>query len=892
MSPHPGAIRTPDQRLRVFVSSTLKELALERRAVKTAVERLHLAPVMFELGARPHPPRALYRAYLEQSEVFVGLYAERYGWVAPGEEVSGLEDEYLLAPADMPRLIYIREPAPAREPRLGTLLDRIRDDDRASFKYFASPQELRRLVEADLATMLAERFDESRHQVPGGGILLVPTPGESSDGGGHRAQEGSALARLDHDTGLIPSPLTGLIGREREMATIQSLVRLDTVRLLTLTGPGGIGKSRLAIAVARSLSAGVSPVPFVDLSAVPDASLVPNGIAEALGVLDTGDEPLIAKLTAALRGRTGLVVLDNFEHVLEAAPLLVALLAAAPGITFLVTSRVLLRVTGEHAVDLGPIGLPDARVDAALAEVAAAPAVALFVERARAMKPDFELTTDNVAAVAAICTALDGVPLALELAAARIRLLTPASMLARLDRSLPLLTGGARDRPARHQTLRSTIDWSVQLLGPEERRMLERLGVFAGGFSLEAMERVGGHGGAVSDPLASLEALVDGSLVREEDRGGQPHYSMLATVREHARDALEQRGDLHGVREVHAAYYVHLATDMHARLAGTGQHDAVMRLNDERDNLRAAVRFLLDERRVVEAADFAWHLLIYWWVGGQLGEVRGWMAEVLESGIRLPERTRAVALFFTRMITLWQHPGEGVETGLAEGADAFHAAGDLAGEGMTLISRALADLGRDTPDVDEAERALDRSLSLFRETGDTWGETMALVTLGRVCLMRSQLRQAVERFERGLELARSAGEELGAGIALNHLGWAYLVSSQPDAARDAFEQSLMTAARLGHAEGVAYGIEGLTAIAAAAHDAARAGRLLRAAEALRRQTGLDTAARFSFHDHYLAPILAGASAADLEHARTEGREPTMEEAVALALDGRRTLVGV
>ena len=858
MKPTPGVIRTPDQRLRVFVSSTLKELAPERRVTRAAVERLHLAPVMFELGARPHPPRELYRAYLQQSDVFVGIYGDSYGWVAPGEAVSGLEDEYNLG-GSLPKLIYIRESTAGRDDRLGALLDRVRDDDRASFKYFSSPQELRKLIEADLATLLAERFDQSR----------TPQAAET-------AAEAAAVR-----TPAIPVPLTGLIGRDREVAAVEQLLARDAVRLVTMIGPGGIGKSRVAMAVAaREREEGEREVVFVDLTPVQDVVLVPNAIAQALGVLDIGDEAVLDKLMTALRERHALIVVDNFEQVLPAATTLTTLLAAAPAVKFLVTSRTLLRVSGEYAVEVGPLELPDGSRGTSEATVPAS--VALFVERARAVKPDFELNSENATAIAAICVALDGVPLALELAAARIRMLTPESMLARLDRRLSLLSGGARDLPARQQTLRSTIEWSTQLLGREERQLLEKLGVFSGGFSLDAVEAVAGADGA--DPVYSLGVLVDNSLVREQDRGGQPNFSMLATVREYALEQLGASGALEATRAVHAAYYARLAKSLETDLEDGGLRDAIAVLNADRDNLRAAARYYLDSGDLDAVAEFTWTLLVYWWVGGLLGEVKGWMEEVLAAPGRLHDRTRAIALYFTLSITLWHDSTESVVPGLTESAELFHRAKDAQAEGLALLFLGLAGLADKPPDPDGATRALEKSLEVLRSVGDDWGEAMALVTLGRVALMKRALHEAIEHFEASLSLARRRRDDLGTAIALHHLGWATLVQGDKARARELFEESLATAARLGHAEGVAYGLEGLTAIAAAEQDVSRAGRLLRASESLRNQTGLHTATRFSFHEHYLAPILAGEHAEELERVRTEGSDLSIEDAVKFALE--------
>ena len=471
-------IRTPDQRLRIIVSSTLQELAPERRATRTAIERLHLAPVMFELGARPHPPRELYRAYLEQSDVFIGLYWERYGWVAPDEDVSGLEDEYNLCPPELPRLLYVKGPAANREPRLVELLDRIRHDDLAAYKYFETPRELGRLVEADLATLLAERFEQSQ---------VTLTPDVPAD-----AERVVSPVRL-------PVPLTDLIGRDDDIAEIDRMLRAGA-RLVTLIGPGGIGKSRLALAAGRASARDFDDgAAFVDLQSVHDADRVLNAVAQALGVRDTGDAPIMDNLITALTDRNMLLVVDNFEQVLDAATALSTLLAAVPGIAMLVTSRVLLRVSAEQSFEVGP-----------LAEESS---VSLFTERARAVKPDFEITPDNADAVARVCATVDGMPLAIELAAARIRVLSPTELLDRLDRQLSVLVSGSRDLPERQQTLRRTIEWSAQLLEQSQNRLLERLGVFEGGFSLEAAEFVGDDGdteGGV-DVLSDLTALVDRS---------------------------------------------------------------------------------------------------------------------------------------------------------------------------------------------------------------------------------------------------------------------------------------------------------------------------------------------------------------------------------------------
>ena len=333
-----AAIRTPDQRVRVFVSSTLQELAAERRAVRDAVTRLRLLPVMFEQGARAHPARQVYRDYLAQCQVFVGVYWQSYGWVAPGEAVSGLEDEYLLS-AGLPRLIYLKSPAPHRERRLAEMLTRLESEGGVSYRQFSDAAELGDLVENDLAVLLSERFQVAR----------------SHDLAGHPGATAGQEASL---APVLPVPATPLIGREQEAAAVKDLVTEEGVRLITLTGPGGIGKTRLAVAVAQSLEPRFADgVRFADLSSVP-ATGVGDAIAAALPV-NTYGANMGSDVESYLRGRHLLLVLDNFEQAMGAAPLVASLLGAAAGLVVLVTSRTVLRLRGEHEFPVPALAVPE-----------------------------------------------------------------------------------------------------------------------------------------------------------------------------------------------------------------------------------------------------------------------------------------------------------------------------------------------------------------------------------------------------------------------------------------------------------------------------------------------------------------------------------------------------
>ena len=847
MSGRASVIRTPDQHVRVFVSSTLRELAPERRVARAVIERLALAPVMFELGARPHPPRSLYRAYLEQSDIFVGVYWESYGWVAPDEEVSGLEDEYNLAP-DIPMLIYVKR-SEQRQQRLQSLLDRIRDDDRASYVAFDDTEDLEALLTSDLATLLAERFDEGRRVRT---TVMNPSPDAASS-----------------EFVSPPTPLTRLIGRETDLHRVVELLTTDAHRLVSVTGPGGIGKTRLAIAAAAAVKESFPDgVVFVDLAPIREPSLVTSTIATALGIRDTGIVPLSATLAQALSNRLILLLLDNVEQVIDAAADLSALLSKST-VSMLATSRIVLRIDGEQNVPLAP--LPSSS------------AIELFVERAHAVKPEFQLTDDNAADIAAIATALDNIPLALELAAARLRVLTPATLSERLDRALSVLVGGARDRPERHRTLRATIDWSAGLLSDPERDFLLQMAVFRSGFGVDAAEWMcAGQGG--QNAIDLLAALVESSLVQEQDRGSRSWFTLLATVREYAWEELERRGDLQQSEQLHAEFYSDLAVRAEPHLLGAEQREWLARLRDEFEDIRAAVYHYLGTAQGDAAAQVLWPLYWFWWVSGRLAEVADLMSRLDHADYKVSEQSRMRAKFLVTALAIWKTPDSNPITDFEDCLSYFIRAHDLVGEFLSRVTVAMLQFMHAGSGADAADHNLRRAQSVAEDLHSPSMTAMAQLFQGQAFFARGNIPEATRAFDASLDAARVSGEVVSQAAALYHLGWVHMLPDSHSTARDYFVQALLISSSVGHEEGVAYSLEGLFAVSASVGDLERAGRFLGAAENIRERKGLLGAGMFSYHQRIVAEVEASPAAEVFHSARAEGRLAEVAGVVEEALN--------
>ena len=636
--------------------------------------------------------------------------------------------------------------------------------------------------------------------------------------------------------------LTSFVGRERELATVRRL--LAEGRLITLTGPGGIGKTRLALEMAAGLAdAYPDGVHVVSLTGLADPSLVPAAIAGVLGVREAGSRPLVESLIEHLRTKTTLLVLDNFETVLPAAADVATLLAACPNVRALVTSRETLRVGGEHRFPVPPLALPDPASVADSATAAGYEAVVLFEARARAADPDFAVADANAVAVVEACRRLDGLPLAIELAAARMNVLTPESLLARLDDRLPLLTRGPRDAPARHQTLRAAIAWSYDLLDAPTRVMFERLGVFADGCTLEAAEVVCAVGGARAaggrecpavDVLDGLAALIDRSLLqREQQPDGHPRFRMLETIREFALERLEASGGANDARGRHTAFFLALVEHAEPELTGGEQAAWLDRLERDRENLRQALHWALESTQADLGLRLGSALTRFWLVRGTIGEGRRWLKTALAAGGTPVWRAKALHRAGDLAWSQGDHAAAGER--LEECLALRRALGDRAGVAGALNSLGLVKRGR--ADYPAARLLHEEALALAREAGDQAEIYLALACLGAVAYQEGDYDTARARYEDALPVARAAGDQWHTAAALNGLGGVVMMQGDLDEARALHEEALTIRRGLGDRQGSARALFQLASVARRQGDLAVARDLFEQALPLYREQG-------------------------------------------------------
>jgi predicted ATPase/class 3 adenylate cyclase len=635
------------------------------------------------------------------------------------------------------------------------------------------------------------------------------------------------LKTLDRTPNNLPTQLTSFVGREQEVAAARAL--LEKARLLTLTGPGGTGKTRLSLQVAAEV-AGEFPdgAFFVPLDAVTDPTLVASAIVSALGLQEAGQRTPRERLLEYVADRSILLVLDNFEQVLDAAPLVAEVLRASPRSRVIVSSRAVLHVQGEQEFAVPPVG--DAE------------AIALFVERASAVRADFCLTDDNAATIAAICRRLDGLPLAIELAAARIKLLPPDAILARLDGRLSLLASSARDLPERQQTLRGAIDWSYHLLDDGSRRLLARFSVFAGSAALEEAEAVCGPAseldGEVFDGLA---ALVDQSLLRQVETAGDPRFQMLQTIRDYGAERLAEHGERTAIRDRHAAAYLALARHAEPFLTGRDQRIWLDRLEREVDNLRLAIGWFVEQGRVADALEMGGASWRFWQMRGYLLEG----AERMQAILALPGAAddpvaRRRGLDAAAGLAYWRGDLEAAKARYAEATSLARAGGDKRQVAEALYNESFPWMIT-LADVPRAAAMAREALALYREVGDREGAAKALWSVGNAEYFAQRYEAAVAGIGEALAAAEAIGDPFGVAWASHTLGLALFQLGRYAEARAHWVTMLQIFQAAEDVSGIGTALANFRTLAVQAGDRERALRLAGASSAIVQRSGADLA---------------------------------------------------
>lgn len=732
-----------------------------------------------------------------------------------------------------------------------------------------------------------------------------------------------ALVTLDSNPNNLKAQPTALIGREKELAEVLELLRRDEVRLLTLTGPGGTGKTRMALQAAADLIDRFEHgVFFVDLAVVSDPGRVVPAIAQALDVRDAAaaNRPLVEVLHDYLKSREMLLLIDNFEQVIEAAGEVADLLAVAPGLKVLVTSREPLRIQGEREMSIPPMSLPAPGCTQAAETLTQYEAVRLFIERAVAVKPGFYVTNENAPAVAEICARLDGLPLAIELAAVRMKMLSPRDLMARLSDRLKLLKGGARDLPQRQQTLRDAIDWSYDLLGEDERKLFARLSVFLGGCTLEAAEAVGE---ADLDVLEALGSLVDKSLLRQDEAAGETRFWMLETIKEYARRRLEDNEEERkAAGQAHADYYLSLAEEAEPGFRGPEQVFWLDRLEREYSNIQTSLEWFQSCGQAQEALRLTGSLERLWLVRGHFTDGRGYLEQALAlKGEAAPTAAEAKSIYALAELHhmqgsrsqalalhaeshgIWQELGDKrgvaitlVNMGWMERWQGRAAAGTAHQENAIAIARDLGDpwtlastlslsyATRGTKEIKNGgtrKAELEEAIVLFRQVGDSYNGAATLNGLGDVYKAEEDYGEARKCFEKALATFREVKNSMMTANALRNLGDVNFFEGDNRQAESCRKKSLDLFWALGARLHVAGLIGALGNVARAYGNQTRAARLLAASKALREAVDPNATGLLEFDAHTLAAFEEYQT--KFEKDWVLGQRMTMEEAVEYAL---------
>ncbi len=756
------------------------------------------------------------------------------------------------------------------------------------YAYHRSKGKLRKVYLGRTEELTLERLhaiaalnrQDNRHEAPneresGKDALHMHTIARDVEATFHQAQNRSLpyLARPEHASDSprpyfcnLPLQPTSLVGREQEIKAALALLRSSHVRILTLTGPGGVGKTRLGLRIATDMKDNFRDgICFIPLASICDADLVIPTIAQMFGLTDSGDEPLFERLKVFLHDKYLLLLLDNFEQVVTAAPRLSELVASCPCLKILVMSRAVLRIRGEHEFPVPPLALPNPGHLPQSETLARYAAVALFIQRAQSVKPDFQLTNANAPMIAEICVRLEGLPLAIELAAARIKLLPLQALLTRLESRLEVLTAGVRDVPVRQQTLRNTIAWSYDLLNAQEQRLFRRLSVFMGSYRLEAVEALCSAFGDMELPLLdAVASLLDKSLlIQVEQEGDEPLLLQLDTIREFGLECLATSGELATARQAHAQYYLALAEEAKRELLGARQGMWLKRLEQKHDNFRAALLWLLEQKEMEAALRLGSALRRFWFIRGHLREGRQWLEWALKESEGVGASVRAKALTAAGLLSGLQGDFERAETLCRESLALLRGSGNT-----RLIVHTLWMLGRlatERGDLAAARMLGKEALALSRQRNDTWSMALSLYRLGSTAFYEGEYDKSCSLLQESLILFKESKDVFFALEVLQFLADGFFAQGDDARAETLIEESLTLSRESGFKWNNAWSLCSMGQIALHQGDAARARSFLEESLALHKDVGdlqgvarsyslLATSAFFE-HDHSRARAL-------------------------------------